>query len=102
MKKSYLKSKRISIIIAAVFFILSIVLFVVNKNNYDALCCYAISILWLLIYLVDSNYELISEQKREIEEITHKLEALEASMKVLSYRQNRDYEDLNKKRKINS
>lgn len=105
MKKSYLKSKRISIIIAAVFFILSVVLAIIINNHYT-LYCLVISIIWLLLSLFDFNYQLISEQKREIEEITHKLEALEASMKVLSYRQNytqnRDYEDLNKKRKINS
>lgn len=102
MKKSYFKSQLISIIVAAVFFVLSVVLAVI-KNNHDALYCLAISITWFLISLVDFKYdELVSQQKREIEEITRKLEALEASMKVLSYRQNRDYEDLNKKRRINS
>lgn len=101
MKKSYFKSQLISIIVAAVFFVLSIVLAVI-KNNHDALYCLVISVTWFLVSMIDFNYDKLAEQKREIEEITRKLEALEANMKVLSYRQNRDYEDLNKKRKINS
>lgn len=101
--KHYFSSQFLPILIGIGFFIAAIVFCIIGDKYYSqCLYCLLLSGIWFLISRIDFNYDLISDQKKEIKELTRRLEAIEANNKALSGSENDNCDCVNKKRRIDS